>query len=145
MYSISMKKNKGKTNEISELDGFLMSSRNKMFNINGSDINKIIIIDRTLAYPLASRKALSKYERLLSKLTDLLIDDDDSGDSLREALNQIEKFRLEIKNKYRKFLKQKELEMMSKKLVVLQKEANRRLMEIQESYLEMTNNNKRSK
>lgn len=144
MYSISMKKNKGKTNEVSELDGFLMSSKNKMFNINGSDINNIIIIDRTLAYPLASRKALSKYERLLNKLTDLLIDDDDSGDSLREALNQIEKFRLEIKIKYRKFLKQKELEMMSKKLVVLQKEANRRLMEIQESYLEKENS-RRSK
>lgn len=144
MYSISKKKNKGKANEMSELDGFLMSSKNKMFNINGSDINNIIIIDRTLAYPLASRKALSKYERLLNRLTDLLIDDDDSGDSLREALNQIEKFRLEIKIKYRKFLKQKELEMMSKKLVVLQKEANRRLMEIQESYLEKENS-RRSK
>ena len=144
MYSISMKKNKGKANEISGLDGFLMSSKNKMFNINGSDINNIIIIDRTLAYPLASRKALSKYEKLLNRLTDLLIDDDDSGDSLREALNQIEKFRLEIKIKYRKFLKQKELEMMSKKLVVLQKEANRRLMEIQESYLEKENS-RRSK
>ena len=144
MYSISMKKNKGKANEISELDGFLMSSKNNMFNINGIDINNIIIIDRTLAYPLASRKALSKYEKLLNRLTDLFIDDDDSGDSLREALNQIEKFRLEIKIKYRKFLKQKELEMMSKKLVVLQKEANRRLMEIQESYLEKENS-RRSK
>ena len=34
-------------------------------------------------------------------LTDLLVEDDDSGDSYREALNQIERFRMMIKNKYR--------------------------------------------
>ena len=72
-------------------------------------------------------------------------DDDDSGDTYREALNQIEKFRQEIKNKYRKFLKQKELETMSKKLIILQKEANKRLFEIQDNYFKYENENRRSK
>ena len=36
--------------------------------------------------------------------------DDESGDNYREALNQIERFRRMIKNKYRDFLIQEEIE-----------------------------------
>ena len=78
--------------------------------------------------------------------TELLVDDDESGDTFREALNHIEKFRLEIKIKYRNYLKQKELEMMSKQLTQLQKVANERLLEIHNSYLEsLDNENRRSR
>ncbi len=140
MYSVLDKYvNKGKMidkTEIIDLDGFLMSSRNKAFKIGGSEIRQIKVMDKELANPLVSKQVFKHYERLLAILTELLVDDDDSGDNYREALNQIEKFRLEIKNKYRKYLKQKELEMMSKQLVALQGEARSRLMEIQRSYEE---------
>ena len=67
-------------------------------------------------------------------LTDLLTEDDDgSGENYREALNQIERFRIIIKNKYRDFLLREDLEKMSKKLVILQKEANNKLLEIHNS------------
>ena len=72
------------------------------------------------------------------------MDDDDSGDSIREALNQIEKFKQEIKNKYRDYLKKKDLELMSKQLYLLQKEATERYMEIRNSFIKM-NEEKRSK
>ena len=62
---------------------------------------------------------------------DLLTSDDDTGDSLREALNRIEKFRQEIKNKYRHFLKQQELEAMAKHLKTFQQQANKRFIELQ--------------
>ena len=44
-----------------------------------------------------------------------------------------------IKNKYRNFLTKEEIETMSKQLVLLQKEAKKRLMDIQENY-EILNN-----
>lgn len=148
MYSVdNKKKNKNKLvdkTEIVELDGFMMGSKNKVYKIDGNNVRDIKVVDTKLASSLVNKQVSKKYEKLISYLTELLIDDDDSGDSLREALNQIEKFRQEVKNKYRKFLKQKELEMMSKKLVLLQKEANRRLLEIQESY-KYENENRRSK
>jgi len=148
MYSVdSKKKNKNKLidkTEIIELDGFMMGSKNKIFKIDGNEVRDIKVVDTKLASSLVTKQVSKKYEKLINYLTELLIDDDDSGETYREALNQIEKFRQEIKNKYRKFLKQKELEMMSKKLVILQKEANKRLLEIQNSY-KYENENRRSK
>ena len=148
MYSIDNKtKNKNKLidkTELVESDGFMMGARNKVYKINGNSVRDIKVIDTNLAGSLVKHQVTKKYEKLIICLTELLVDDDDSGDSYREALNQIERFRQEIKNKYRKFLKQKELEVMSKKLVVLQKEANKRLLEIQLSY-KYENENRRSK
>ena len=121
---------------------FLMGTKNKAFKIAGNDVKNIKISNKRLANPLVTAKVLNKYKNLLYYLTELLTDDDDSGDSYREALNQIEKFRLIIKNKYRDFLKKKELEMMSKQLLILQKEANNKLLEIHNSYLDSLSNNK---
>ena len=149
MYSVDNKtKNKNKLidkTEIIELEGFMMGSRNKTFKIDGSEVRDIKVVDTKLASALVNKQVSKKYEKLINYLTELLVDDDDSGDSYREALNQIEKFRQEIKNKYRKFLKQKELEMMSKKLVILQKEATKKLYELRDNYYKYQNENRRSK
>ena len=143
MYSINNKKSKGKVIEISELVGFPMGSSKKIFKVDGCNIKGIEVCDRNLANPLASKKVLKQYNKLITYLTQLLIDaDDDDGATYHEILNQIEKFRLIIKNRYRDFLKKKELEMMSKQLKVLQKETQSRLIELQ-SYDEMENVNNR--
>ena len=149
MYSVDIKKkNKNKLidkTEIIELEGFMMGSKNKTFKIDGNQVRDIKVVDTKLASSLVNKQVSKKYEKLSNYLTELLIDDDDSGDTYREALNQIEKFRQEIKNKYRKYLKQKELETMSKKLIVLQKEANKRLSELLNNVYTFENENRRSK
>ena len=149
MYSVdNKKKNKNKLidkTELIELEGFMMGSKNKTFKIGENEVRDIKVVDTKLATALVNKQVSKKYEKLINYLTELLVDDDDSGDTYREALNQIEKFRQEIKNKYRKFLKQKELEMMSKKLVILQKEATKKLYEIRDNYYKYQNENRRSK
>ena len=119
--------------KLSNLVSFHMGSSKKVFIINGCKITDIEICNKKLAYPIASKNANKKYRDLIKILTDLLVDDDDSGESFREALNQIERFRIMIKNKYRNFLTKEEIEAMSKQLVILQKEAKKRLMDIQEN------------
>ena len=150
MYSVDNKKYKNKNKlidktELIELEGFMMGSKNKVFTIENIEVKNIRVVDTKLASGLVNKQVLKKYNKLISYLTELLISDDDSGDTCREALNQIEKFRQEIKNKYRKYLKQKELEMMSKQLIALQKEANNRLIEINEFLYKYQNESKRSK
>ena len=148
MYSVSHIVNKRKLAdkvELLDLDGFLMASRNKAFQIDGAKICKIRVMNKKLANPLVSKKVSQRYNQLIVLLTELLVDDDGSGDCCREALNQIEKFRLEIKNKYRDYLLKGELEKMASQLALLQKEANKKLFVIQHQYEQYMNENKRSR
>ena len=146
MYSINNIKKKFKKNKIDgielvNLDGFILS--NKGLKINNQVIRNIKVIDNDIAHSLVHDKVFYKYNKLIIKLTDLITSDDDSGDDIREALNQIERFRLEIKNKYRNYLKQKELEKMSKELSALKKAAEKRYLEFNDYFNELTNGKSR--
>ena len=116
----------------------MFCGRGKVHKINGEELTNLEIYNKNLAYPIVLKQVEKKYKRLIDYLTDLLVSDDDSGNSIFEALNEIEKFRQIIKNKYRIYLKRKELEKMSKELQVLKKEAENRLCEIQEYFLRNT-------
>lgn len=147
MYSVSQVKNKiidkkVDSYEILGLEGFIMSSKNG-FKINNQTITNIKVIDNEIAYSLVYNKVKRKYNKLIQRLTDLITSDDDSGDDIREALNQIERFRLEIKNKYRNYLRKKELEKMSRELQSLKKEASLRLIEMNSNISSLSNGKSR--
>ena len=144
MYLIKRKKLKGKYKDELILNGFMMGAKGKVFTIKSYKVKNIIIYSVVLAKPIVNSQVAKKYDKLIKYLTELLVSDDDTGDAMREALNQIEKFRLIVKNKYRDFLEQKELEFMSKQLMKLKKIANQKLIEIHNSYVEQMNN-KRSR
>ncbi len=145
MYTVNIKKNKYKLvdkEELRDITGFPMASKNKVFNIADTKITHILITNQNLAHPLVMKKVSKKYQKLINFVTELLVDgDDDSGDGYREALNQIERFRVEIKGRYREFLKQKELEKMSKQLQALKKETTLRLYSLN-SYFNTYENGK---
>lgn len=125
-----------------ELEGISFGMPNKKYNINNQLVYNIVIYNKKLAYPFAKKQVENKFKRLMILLPELLINDEDDGQSLREALNHIERFRQIIKNRYREYLKQKDLEMMSNKLMLLQKEAKNRYLELQ-NYKMMSNSNTR--
>lgn len=139
MYKIiksdSSLKGQFKNSDFEKLDSFLVSSRNGCLAVMGQKISTLKIYDVVLARPMVSRMVNNKYKKLLMSVTELLISDDDTGDAFRMALNQIEKFRQEVKNKYRMFLEKKELNLMAKQLSALQEEAKNRLLELQNSLL----------
>lgn len=121
---------------LDSLSSFPFGVKNKTYKIKEEPIKNILIYQKELAHPLAITQAEKKYQKLMMILPDLLISDDDDGECLREALNQIERFRQIIKNKYRSFLTKKELEAMAKKLSLIQQQAKQRMMEIQISKTE---------
>lgn len=143
MYSISRKKvvkKKWKFKDfesLCNLDGFLMPSSRNGFNICNQKITYINVVDTELAKTIVRKFVSTKYKKLIKTLTELLISDDDSGDTFRLALDKIEKFRMEVKNKYRRFLEKKELEIMAKQLSALQKQAKLEFAELQNNLLSM--------
>ena len=128
-------KNKLKKSKVNFIDGevysYKMPNKNG-FYIEGNSISNIIIYNKKLAHPLVSKIVDNKFNKLIDKITELLVseDSDDEGDTYREALTLIEKFRVLVKNKYRSFLKKNELEKMSDKLKILQKECNKKILNI---------------
>ena len=139
MYQVARNKKKLKKVEFSEkIVGFPMGSAKKTFVIEKTEVKNIIVINTKLAHPLVIKKVSKEYQRLIAILMELLTSDDDTGESLRETLNRIEKFRQEIKNKYRDFLKKKELEEMATQLKLFQKEAQIRFVELQNAIYEMS-------
>ena len=145
MYTLSKKKRRKKFyingEELINISHFDMKSH-KSFSIDGITVSMIRIYSFDFAHPLVSKSVKIRFKKLLDLLTELLISDDDSGDTFREALNQIEKFRLIIKNKYRDFLNNKELSEMSNKLKLLRKNAEEKLIEINNSLMKSSGKGK---
>lgn len=139
MYHVSNEQKNIKEVQFSEkIVGFPMGSPRKTFTISKTKVKNIIVLNNKLSHPIVAKKVSKEYQKLVSILMELLTSDDDTGESLREALNRIEKFRQEIKNKYRDFLKKKELEEMGNQLKVFQKEAQIRFVELQNAIYEMS-------
>lgn len=113
------------------IDGFMMPSKNSIFMINSERIKDIKIVDRNLILAVINKKVTKKYQKLVRELTDLLIEESDDEDgAMRQILDRIEKFRQEIKFKYRSYMKKKDLELMAKQLRMFQNEAQKRILEM---------------
>lgn len=133
MYFLNRKKMKDIVDDL-YLSGVMFGIENRSYKIGTVIIKNLEIYDKKLAHPIAVMQVKKKYEKLMKILPDLLISDDDSGESIRSALNEIERFRQIIKNKYREYLKEKDLKLMSSQLKVLQREAKAKYLEMQNSY-----------
>lgn len=133
MYFLNRKKMKDIVDDL-YLSGVMFGIENRSYKIGTVIIKNLEIYDKKLAHPIAVMQVKKKYEKLMNILPDLLISDDDSGESIRHALNEIERFRQIIKNKYREYLKEKDLKLMSSQLKVLQREAKSKYLEMQNIY-----------
>lgn len=115
------------------IEGYPLPSRTHQFVIEGEKVKNIILIDKKLAHPFVSKVIFKKYDKLIKKLTDLFVSDDE-GTAMSEVLNEIERFKEEVKRNYRKYLKKKELEEMSIRLKFLQEEAKKKQISFYYSY-----------
>ena len=132
-------------NDYDGFEGFMLGKSGHIFKIKGQRIINIKIINKDLAAPLVKKVIFNKYESLIKMLTELLTTDDDTGTTLIEALNRIEKFRQLVKNKYRNYLKKKELDFMARELRNMQNEAKRRYLELSNNYYYKNEINKSGK
>lgn len=87
----------------------------------------VTFYEEEMVHSLLYKKMMKKYRKFVSQLFVLFSVDDESGTAAREALNQVQKFRLELNNKYRKFLKEHEQQKLEKELYVMEQEALRKV------------------
>lgn len=120
--------------EYDKMEGYDLSPKKGVKIEDAINVNKIVIINPSLAEKVAKKKMDLKFKKLLQLLNIIFESDDDTGTAYREGLNEVSKLRNELLNKYRKHLKEEESDFMEKKLDILEQELKIRLFYLEQNY-----------
>ena len=126
---------KGEDKEIIYLDydklkGFEFNPKKKLKKDTIS-VNKMIIIKPSLIEKILRKKIKNKLNIYLKLIIKHLEDEsDDDGETLREALNDVTRYKSIVEYKYKKYLDKKYYEILMKKIAVLEYEIKLKLMKI---------------
>lgn len=124
---------KGNNKEIIYLDydkikGFGFTPRNNV-KYDGVVVNKMVIIKPSMIEKVLKRKIKRKLDLYLKLIIKFIESEDgDNGDAIREALNDLSRYKNIIEYKYRKYLDQKYLKILLKKIALLEYELNSKLV-----------------
>lgn len=113
--------------EYDKLSGYNIHPKQNVKFQNAINVNKMIIINPTLIEKLVDKKIKHKFNNLINLLSFVYENDDTTGDGLELALNEAEKFRMELINKYKKYLSEEKQSLMEKKLDILEDEIKLRM------------------
>lgn len=130
-----------KSNEIVYLNynsakGFKFKPKNEI-SYNGIKVNEMVVINPSFIEKVLKRKIKKKLDLYLQFLIKLLDEGSEEPTSLRHALTDLERYRRTIINKYRNYLEKKYIDLLLKKLDVLERELKNKLfLSMQNSYPE---------
>ena len=115
--------------DYNKLDGYNLTTKKDVHFADAIDINRVIIINPTFIDKIATRKINSKFNKLINMMQVVceVGDDDESGEGYRIALDEANKLKMELWNKYKKFISDEKLELMIKKIEILEDELKLRL------------------
>ncbi len=115
--------------DYSKINGYELTSKKDIKFIDAINVDRVIIINPSFIDKIATRKINTKFEKLIKMMQVVceVGDDDPTGETYRLALNEADKLKRELLNKYKKLIAQEKLELMLKKIEILEDELNLRL------------------
>ena len=113
--------------EYDKIEGYDMSPKKSAKIEDAINVNKIVIINPSLANKVAKKKVDIKFRKLVELLNIIFESDDDPGSAYHQGLDETEKLRQELKDKYKKHLSNEDYDLMDKKLGILEHELKVRL------------------
>lgn len=127
-YVVKDKKDKSITYfEYDKIDGYDITPKKNAKIEDAINVNKIVIINPTLANKVAKKKIDLKFRKLVELLNIIFESDDDTGEAYHHGLNEVERLKEELIDKYKKYLDGEEFDTMEKKLGILEHELKIRL------------------
>lgn len=120
--------------EYDKLDGYNLSPKKGIKIEDAINVNKVVIINPSLAGKVAKKKIDLKFRKLLQILNIIFESDDETGSAYREGLNEVSKLRLEFITKYKKYLEEEETIFFEKKLNLLEEELKTRLYYLENNF-----------
>ena len=111
---------------VDTIKGFDITPKNSI-KYDGIVVNKMVIVNPSFVEKIVKRKIKLKLEKYL-KLIISLIDDDSSGDAYREALNDLTRYKSILDHKYKKYLDERYLNVLMKKIQVVEYELKSKIL-----------------
>ena len=119
-----------------KLSGFNFNPRNNV-KYDGIVVNKMVVIKPSMIEKVLRRKIKRKLDLYLKLIIRFIeSDDSESGNTLREALNDLTRYKSIINHKYKKYLDEKYLKVLLKKIAILEYELNSKYMMLENEYYE---------
>ena len=114
-----------------KLKGYDFSPKNNV-KYDGIVVNKMVIIKPSMIEKILRKKIKKKLDLYLKLIIKFIeSEDSDNGETLREALNDLTRYKSIIAHKYRKYLDEKYLMILVKKISILEYELNSKLINYQ--------------
>lgn len=126
-YVVAKRNNNGEITFIdySKIDGFKVMPKNKI-EYPGIEVNSMILIKPIFIEKILKKKIKKKLNIYLNYIIASAEEDDD--DAYREALNNITRYREIVEYKYRKYLDDKYINLLLKKISLLEREIKSKII-----------------
>ena len=106
-----------------KVDGYSLNSKNKNIKLKDAiNVNKMVIINQSLIDKIINRNIDSKFKKLINLILGIYDTSDDPAGNMMLALNEVEKFKREVINKYVNYMNKKQLEKLERKIRLLEGE-----------------------
>ena len=125
--------------EYDKIDGFRVKPKKTVSFEDMINVNEMIVINPSLIEKLISKKCSKSLKKILKMMT-ALCDDDDDDSGYMLILNEIERLKNLVVNKYKNYMEEKEYDVLLKKLKIIQQEVEYRKNKILEMNLSYEDN-----
>lgn len=118
---------KQKTDEITYMEyekikGLKFNPKSNLKFEDMINVDKMIIINDSFIKKIIDKKCKIKLESILKMLSIIFENEDESGDAMDIALDELEKFRSTVRNRYKEYMEEKKYELLLKKIEILENE-----------------------
>lgn len=109
--------------ENEKLHGFQVTPKNQI-HYKGIKVNQMTVIKPSFIEKVIKKKIKRRLDSYMQYIIYLLeeANDDDSNKGINIALNDLERLKVMIRNKYQQFLEEKYVELLMKKIDLLERE-----------------------
>ncbi len=127
-YSITKNEYDGNLIYMSESkDGFKVKPK-KTLKYDGIKVNNLVIINSSFIDKVLKRKTRIRLEYYLKLIIDQMDDDESDPTNLRNALNDLTRYKSIVKNNYSKYLEQKYIKLLLNKISIIEGELKSRIL-----------------
>lgn len=129
--------------EYEKLKGFNVKPKHNASFEDMINVEEMVIINPSLIEKLVNKKCKRTFEKILTMLSVIYEEDDGADDApFMLALDEIERFKNLIINKYKDYIEEKEYKLLLKKLEILKNEVEQRRKFILDKQIEYETNKK---